>query len=677
MLVVLSGSASARSPRQAESLGPVPQRCPDGANDCLGGLSISPTDQSAESPHSLTASYLGGLVVSPHLVHDGQTMTAKISAPPPLTTPCFGAAHCVSGYDWSSFEALGKRVSGCVSGNYLETSCTIKVTAASASPARGVEAWSKVTVGICGPPGCATDEDFYYAQGKGVGLSGYVTDNAGKPVAGAQITIGGQRTTTDKSGFYSAILDPGSYTVTAKGSGDSGTPTQCSPGSVSGSSCTVRLQKADGVASFQIGCGQTSSAAADLTAQSASATTTPSCPLTVSIKTFGSGKSGLGFVQGEADGFPTPFPQFLSAKTTGLANGKCLSGCTNVEVTVTDKRTGAPVSDAEVTASVTPFPRDGLAPYPKGFASDDGHLCRDDEFTLCGSGNFLDRLPPTDDNGRVRFLYWAPGAISRQTVKITVKAQKQTCDPQACSVGLQKGENTRPLTVSFNQLYAKSDGNLTAEQVNVLEEFAQDDGDLGSFALEAGKNFGTEHVLEKAIGKAVEFYAEDAVPGLVAAELAHKVFTAPGEYADITTPLGAQQALTDLFATPLQLATTGLGDVAAEREFDPRLLDAIAGRDGLLRHYGAKLVDLAKRKPLVNQTIKLRVLEVSYCKQGMNCGPGDQTPGIEPFVYLDFEGETPASSHNDKASVFHEAFVLPYNAQFYTDYQYGGKLPPK
>jgi hypothetical protein len=385
---------------------------------------------------------------------------------------------------------------------------------------------------------------------------------------------------------------------------------------------------------------------------------------------FGSGKAGLGFFAGQDQGFPTPLPEFLAASTV-FGEGKCVSGCTNVQVTVTDKKTGAVVPDATVTASVTPFPSGGIAPYPKGFGSDDGHLCRADDPSLCGSGRLLTDLPPTDPNGQVRFVYWAPGAISQQTVMITAKAQK--CDPHACHVGLQKGEDTRPLTISPHLLYS-SEGRLAPDEVDVLTEWAHDDADTGTFAQQL-KNAATEHALEKAIGSLAEFYAEHAVPALLAVELAHKVLTTPGEYAELHTSLGQQEALTALFVTPLKLATAGLGAVNAG-ELDQRFLDAIAGKDGLLRSYGGVLEELKKHKPITDQRISVRVVEVSYCSQGKNCGPGDQTPGINPFVYLYFQGDTPRSRLTGAATVFRYRLVLPYNAQFYTDFQYNGKLPP-
>jgi hypothetical protein len=87
------------------------------------------------------------------------------------------------------------------------------------------------------------------------------------------------------------------------------------------------------------------------------------CGLSVKIKTFGSGRSGLG-----SDTSQSPaVPEFLGADTTGRFEGKCVSGCMNVQVSVTDQKTGKPVEGVQLTASVTPFTPHGIAPYPKGY----------------------------------------------------------------------------------------------------------------------------------------------------------------------------------------------------------------------------------------------------------------------------------------------------------------------
>ena len=392
---------------------------------------------------------------------------------------------------------------------------------------------------------------------------------------------------------------------------------------------------------------------------------TGSCPLKVTIKTFGSGTAGLGSDKSQ---FPA-VPEFLAPDTSGLGEGKCLSGCRNVQVTVTDKRTGASVAGAQLSASVTPF-LGGIAPYPHGFDSGDGHLCLASTFNRCGNGRFITDVP-TDGNGRATLLYWAPGAITRHAVKITVKARK-ACD--TCSKGRQSGEATHEVTVLPHLIFT-SHGTLDHAALGVLELWARSDGNFATIGDQL-KNAGAEHALTSAIKGIAEFYAEKTVPVLLAAEAVHKLLTTPGEYADITTELGQQEALTALFANPLGLSTAGLGGVDAG-EFDQRSLDVIAGKDGLLRRLGLASEKLRNRRPILTETLKLRIFEVSYCQLGEKCGPGDSTPGIQPLVYFDFQAEAPPSKFTGGATIIpREHFVLPYDASFFDLLQYNGKGPP-
>jgi hypothetical protein len=673
-----SGPHASRPFASLPHLGPAPQRCE---------LGTDPTcPEFTQGTNFTVESSCGAINISPHVVNVGQDVTA---------TMVETARQCR--IQWGS--PPGKLVAGCKDGVYKvinpqdvqtivppSSTCEWKATEASSYPPDAKApggGWDQFEVGFCAFVGCAAlASDYYYVLPHKKAISGTVysgtSDAVGNRVglADAVVKLSGASSgsaVTNRDGFYDALVDPGQYTVhveSVAGQSVDASPIACSPGAASGSDCKLDVGGADGVADFN-SCG--GSGAAGHVARAA-ASSAPSCPtLKVTITMFGSGKAGLGFFEGQQDGFATPLPEFLAASTI-FGEGKCVSGCTNVQVTVTDKRTGAVVPDAQVTASVTPFQADGIAPYPKGFGSGDGHLCRADNPSGCGSGRLLTGLPPTDPQGQVRFLYWAPGVISQHDVKITAKAEKSTCDPKVCRVGLQTGEDTRPLTISPHLLYSSQPGRLAPDDVNVLTEWAHDDADPGAFG-EQVKHAITEHALSMAISHLVEFYAEHASPALVALELAHKVLTTPGEFAELHTALGEQEALTALFVTPLKLATLGLGAVNAG-ELDPGFLDAIAGKNGLLRQYGTVLEDLMKRKPITDQEISVRVEEVSYCSLGMNCGPGDQTPGINPFVYLYFQGDTPASSINDAATVFRRGIVLPYNAQAYTDLQCNSKLPP-
>lgn len=167
--------------------------------------------------------------------------------------------------------------------------------------------------------------------------------------------------------------------------------------------------------------------------------------------------------------------------------------------------------------------------------------------------------------------------------------------------------------------------------------------------------------LSSAILGIAEFYAKKAVPILLWPPV-HKVLTTPGEYAELSTEVGQEQAFTALFADPLGLATAGLGGVDAG-ELDQRFLDKIAGQDGMLRRWG--LASDKLRAAALAETIELRIVEVSYCKIREQCGPGDSTPGVEPFVYFDFRADAPPSQFTPGKQIFADQFVIPFDAEFY------------
>jgi hypothetical protein len=269
----------------------------------------------------------------------------------------------------------------------------------------------------------------------------------------------------------------------------------------------------------------------------------------------------------------------------------------------------------------------------------------------------------------VRFLYWAPGAISQHKVKIKVTAEI-AC--RTCSDGRQSGNATHTLTVSPHVIFNREKP-LGAQALDTLELWAQNEKNFESILKRPVDAF-AEHELISAIKGIAEFYAEKAVPILLAAEAIHKVLTTPAEYADLSTELGQEEALTALFVDPLSLATAGLGGVDAG-ELDQRFLDAIAGKDGMLRRWGLESAKLRQARQLEN--MRLRIVEVSYCKLRVKCGPGDSTPGVEPFVYLDFRADAPSSIQGGAKHIFSDTFVLPYDAVFFDLLQFDGKGPPR
>ncbi|MGO9971507.1 MAG: hypothetical protein ACLP01_01490 [Solirubrobacteraceae bacterium] len=69
----------------------------------------------------------------------------------------------------------------------------------------------------------------------------------------------------------------------------------------------------------------------------------------------------------------------------------------------------------------------------------------------------------------------------------------------------------------------------------------------------------------------------------------------------------------------------------------------------------------------------LRVYEVSYCQQGLDCGPGYQglapahhgADGIQPYLYFEFTAD--AGGYLP----FADSFITPYNAEAWLFSQFG------
>ncbi len=195
--------------------------------------------------------------------------------------------------------------------------------------------------------------------------------------------------------------------------------------------------------------------------------------------------------------------------------------------------------------------------------------------------------------------------------------------------------------------------------MDTLELWAKNEKNFESILKRPADAF-AEHELTSAIKGIAEFYAETAVPILLAAEAIHKVLTTHAEYADLSTELGQEEALTAEFVDPLSLATAGLGGVDAG-ELDQRFLDTIAGKDGMLRRWGLESAKLRQARQLEN--MRLRIVKVSYCKLREKCGPGDSTPGVEPFVYLDFRAGAPSSIQGGGKAHFSDTFVTAKHRQ--------------
>src|SRR5579875_1088250 len=194
-------------------------------------------------------SWLGGLVVSPHIVNEGQVVDMQISGPPPWKGGCIGSngKECVTGYDW---QWPGEKVAGCGSD---DTFCDWKATAGDAF---GTPQWSIVQVGIGNYIGGADSQDYFYVLVKGRAISGTVLSTDGKPLAGQEVDVSGPTSghvVTNADGFYDALVRPGSYSVTVGGQKDVSVGS-CGPnGSVAEDSCRLDLSSDSGAADFTVG----------------------------------------------------------------------------------------------------------------------------------------------------------------------------------------------------------------------------------------------------------------------------------------------------------------------------------------------------------------------------------------------------------------------------------------
>ena len=240
----------------------------------------------------------------------------------------------------------------------------------------------------------------------------------------------------------------------------------------------------------------------------------------------------------------------------------------------------------------------------------------------------------------------------------------------------ESAERTTEVTITPHLIYTKA-ATLGHEDLDLLETWASNDKNFESPANDLAHGLGHQ-VLEGAAKALLERFvniAEGPLAGpILALEAAHKIADSRAELADLSTEIGQEEALTALFTGPLELTTAGLGGADAG-EVDSRFLDAIAGKDGLLRQYGLALDKVRTRLPILNQTVTVAVTEVSYCKQGQKCGPGENTPGIEPFLYLNFEADTLSSAQTGPGTVFHRALVMAYDPLFFSLLQFKGKGP--
>jgi hypothetical protein len=263
-------------------------------------------------------------------------------------------------------------------------------------------------------------------------ISGSVKTADGTGVAGATVGIHGPTAgtvRTNRDGSYYAVVDPGDYQVAVAGTGGRASKVAaCNPGHKSGSACRLSLSHADGQADFQVGCtgeGPT----ADRGARAASA---GGCELDVAVKVVSSNHAGLGYAGA---------PAFYTGSSTA---SRCLSGCIELQITVTDKTThqAPPLGTGFVSARVTPIST-GMAPYPSAWPPGTGHLCSSTSGSVCGDGTGVSRLNNLllDASGQATLRYWAPGIADLKGARVNARVDAtETCSPAACRTGHKQGQ---------------------------------------------------------------------------------------------------------------------------------------------------------------------------------------------------------------------------------------------
>jgi hypothetical protein len=291
----------------------------------------------------------------------------------------------------------------------------------------------------------------------------------------------------------------------------------------------------------------------------------------------------------------------------------------------------------------------------------------------CGNG-FREVKLETDSSGQVKLRYWAPGVISKEKVLLTVKAQ-EPCSTKACPSGEKKGE-TQPdptLTIKPNVLIGTA---AKARTVPFPLEAAEDLARWTRFSgLDKFKEFlahqGVEHLISTAITTMFEAEAELPVAG---AAIIH-------EYNSLNTEeIGFMAVILNAFgvrARGLGVESPGVSTRPGPIPGRPFLLAFAADNGpfaidpgGLTWGYGKAL---SKRLGNIGgETMHLRVYEVSYCSQGLECGPGysgvlkQRYDGLHPYLYFKFTADS------EGLEIFTDDFIVPYSAETWMQTQFGG-----
>jgi hypothetical protein len=339
----------------------------------------------------------------------------------------------------------------------------------------------------------------------------------------------------------------------------------------------------------------------------------------------------------------------------GEAGQQCVSGCANILITVIDKVTHKPATDAKVNVALGQI---DTAESPSLDQQGTQFLCQQtDDFEHPRCGTSLDGLT-LDDQGEVRVLYWAPGEL----VKAHTELFAQACTPSACLLKRAKSK----ITVYPYRIY-NYQGELSPDIVYDLIYMYYEKGafevasKLFEHGLEAAvdgwvERLGVEsEAVEVALGPLGFFYAFSAIElahtvsevleklGLLGAFFSASGLSGAGLYGTGSPPGSA-------FDKSLSFGDVlGFDNVLSPGDalgFDNLVLSGgptpTRGRGGAVvlvdRPPAGWLWELAKQ--LYNQApyhpntpedlevlkplgpLSVSVYEASYCSQGADCGPG-------------------------------------------------------
>ena len=546
-------------------------------------------------------------------------------------------------------------------------------------------------------------------------VSGTVTVklSGGAPAPGITVSANcpsGGSTTTNEHGMYAFTLKTGPCTIEARVKpGATVTPAKYAL------NVTHDFKNVD----FQVSCNALPDwaySARDLEAALPSSSSSGGpCPLRVGVAPLEPGSmAGLAYLGKITAGTNTASslnesPAFvrqldhLAPLVAGKADGylvdKCVSGCTDLLVTVTSKTTGKPINGALVDVALTPGRGTG-PPYPKGVSTGPGYVCYASGLPLkpqTATPVWTCPAPPetgltglsTDQFGHLLLRYWSPGLIATGHVKIAVKAE---IGPGCGCLGW--GKTNGILTVSPNVIFHASSALGSSDTPDLerdLKQWANPPNFLdflsnpGQFVFDLWANVTEQDVLEKLLGTVPELNTAYNIANFVKS---------------LSTQDQQEVSFLTAVLAPLHLNPFGLGETSAASQpsqpINSGFLARIAGPptskafayDNIplatisLSDAGTlwKLGQALKTLRYFGPDVDLQLYEVSFCEQAQatTCSQAyGQASGIQSYIYLDFnfvdKGDVDSQGNPLQ---FTDAFVTPYNAHAWMQAQFGAKPAP-